>query len=63
MKKFYGYKNILPLHSKIEGQILSIDLSEYYLRDVDEILGILASGIFSEFNFKSFRYVGFICDF
>jgi len=30
---------------KLEGQTLSIDLSEYYLKDVDKILGILASGI------------------
>jgi hypothetical protein len=34
---------------KLEGQILSIDLSEYYLKDVNKILGILASGI-SETN-------------
>jgi hypothetical protein len=33
---------------KLEGQILSIDLSEYYLKDVNKILGILASGIFPE---------------
>jgi len=31
---------------KLEGQILTIDLSEYYLKDVNKILGILASGIF-----------------
>ncbi|MEQ9354387.1 MAG: hypothetical protein RIG63_15815 [Coleofasciculus chthonoplastes F3-SA18-01] len=30
---------------KLDGQTLSIDLSEYYLKDVDKILGILASGI------------------
>jgi hypothetical protein len=30
---------------KLEQQILSIDLSEYYLKDVDKILGILASSI------------------
>lgn len=30
---------------KLEGQTLSIDLSEYYLKDVNKILGILASGI------------------
>lgn len=30
---------------KLEGQTLSIDLSEYHLKDVDKILGILASGI------------------
>lgn len=30
---------------KLEGQILSIDLSEYYLKDVNQILGILASSI------------------
>ncbi|MBW4511668.1 MAG: hypothetical protein KME64_34975 [Scytonematopsis contorta HA4267-MV1] len=30
---------------KLEEQILSIDLSEYYLKDVNKILGILASGI------------------
>ncbi|MDF5712519.1 MAG: hypothetical protein PUP93_01210 [Rhizonema sp. NSF051] len=33
---------------KLEGQTLSIDLSEYYLKDVNKILGILASGIFQE---------------
>ncbi|MBD2435492.1 hypothetical protein [Nostoc sp. FACHB-110] len=33
---------------KLEGQILSIDLSEYYLKDVNKILGILASGIMTE---------------
>ncbi len=33
---------------KLEGQILTIDLSEYYLKDVNKILGILASGIFLE---------------
>ncbi|AUT00582.1 hypothetical protein CLI64_09370 [Nostoc sp. CENA543] len=32
---------------KLEGQVLTIDLSEYYLKDVNKILGILASGIFS----------------
>ncbi|MEC4814823.1 MAG: hypothetical protein SAK29_16305 [Scytonema sp. PMC 1069.18] len=30
---------------KLKGQTLSIDLSEYYLKDVNKILGILASGI------------------
>ncbi|MCL1463358.1 hypothetical protein [Argonema galeatum] len=30
---------------KLERQTLSIDLSEYYLKDVNKILGILASGI------------------
>ena len=30
---------------KLEKQTLSIDLSEYYLNDVNTILGILASGI------------------
>jgi len=29
----------------LQGQILSIDLSEYYLKDVNQILGILASAI------------------
>jgi len=33
---------------KLEGQTLSIDLSEYYLKDVNKILGILASGISEE---------------
>ncbi len=31
---------------KLQGQTLSIDLSEYYLKDVNKILGILARGIF-----------------
>jgi hypothetical protein len=30
---------------KLEQQTLSIDLTEYYLKDLDRILGILASGI------------------
>lgn len=30
---------------QLENQILRIDITEYYLRDVDKILGILASGI------------------
>jgi hypothetical protein len=33
---------------KLEAQTLSIDLSEYYLKDVNKILGILASGISQE---------------
>ncbi|MDF5725493.1 MAG: hypothetical protein PUP91_34595 [Rhizonema sp. PD37] len=33
---------------KLEGQTLSIDLSEYYLKDVNKILGILAIGIYQE---------------
>ncbi len=33
---------------KLEKQTLSIDLSEYYLKDVNKILGILASGISQE---------------
>ncbi len=33
---------------KLVGQTLSIDLSEYYLKDVNKILGILANGIFPE---------------
>jgi hypothetical protein len=30
---------------KLEDQVIKIDLSEYYLRDVNKILGILASSI------------------
>jgi hypothetical protein len=30
---------------KLEGKIVSIDLQEYYLKDVNQILGILASSI------------------
>ncbi len=30
---------------KLDGKIIEIDLSEYYLKDVNKILGILASGI------------------
>ncbi|MEH1970436.1 hypothetical protein [Nostoc sp.] len=33
---------------KLEEQTLTIDLSEYYLKDVNKILGILASGISQE---------------
>ena len=34
---------------KLEGQIINIDLGEYYINDINKILGILASGINSEF--------------
>jgi hypothetical protein len=30
---------------KLDGKVIEIDLSEYYLKDVNKILGILASGI------------------
>ena len=30
---------------KLIGKVVEIDLSEYYLTDVNKILGILASGI------------------
>ncbi len=30
---------------KLDGQAVQIDLSEYYLKDVNKILGILASGV------------------
>jgi hypothetical protein len=30
---------------KLEGEVIYIDLSEYYLKDVNKILGILASGL------------------
>ncbi|MEH2273406.1 MAG: hypothetical protein V7K40_00890 [Nostoc sp.] len=33
---------------KLQQQTLTIDLSEYYLKDVNKILGILASGISQE---------------
>ncbi|MEH2447056.1 MAG: hypothetical protein V7K18_15015 [Nostoc sp.] len=33
---------------KLQQQTLTIDLSEYYLKDVNKILGILASGITQE---------------
>ncbi|MBN3926537.1 MAG: hypothetical protein HWQ37_26210, partial [Nostoc sp. NMS4] len=33
---------------KLEAQTLTIDLSEYYLKDVNKILGILASGVYQE---------------
>ncbi len=33
---------------KLEAQTLTIDLSEYYLKDVNKVLGILASSIFKE---------------
>ncbi len=32
---------------KLEENVINIDLSEYYLRDIDKILGILAMGISS----------------
>ena len=33
---------------KLVGSVIYIDLTEYYLKDVDKILGILASGIISQ---------------
>ncbi len=33
---------------KLEGSVIHIDLTEYYLKDVNKILGILASGIISQ---------------
>lgn len=33
---------------KLEGNVINIDLSEYYLRDIEKILGILAMGISSK---------------
>jgi hypothetical protein len=30
---------------KLEGQVIEIDLNEYYLSDVNKILGILASAV------------------
>jgi hypothetical protein len=30
---------------KLEGKVVEIDLVEYYLTDVNKILGILASGV------------------
>jgi hypothetical protein len=30
---------------KLEGKVVEIDLVEYYLTDVNKILGILASGL------------------
>lgn len=32
---------------KLEGSVINIDLTEYYLKDVNKLLGILASGIVS----------------
>ena len=32
---------------KLEGSVISIDLTEYYLKDVNKILGILAMGVVS----------------
>jgi hypothetical protein len=32
---------------KLEGSVINIDLTEYYLKDVNKILGVLASGIVS----------------
>jgi hypothetical protein len=33
---------------KLDGSIISIDLTEYYLKDVNKILGILAMGLVSQ---------------
>jgi hypothetical protein len=33
---------------KLEGSVISIDLTEYYLKDVNKILGILAMGAVSQ---------------
>jgi hypothetical protein len=33
---------------KLEGSVIRIDLTEYYLKDVNKILGILAMGAVSQ---------------
>ncbi len=33
---------------KLDGSVISIDLTEYYLKDVNKILGILAMGLVSQ---------------
>ncbi|MHC5594973.1 MAG: hypothetical protein ACYTXC_03225 [Nostoc sp.] len=47
IKKIYGAVTTGSIWQflKLEEQRLTIDLSEYYLKDVNKILGILASGI------------------
>lgn len=50
IKKIYGAVTTGSIWQflKLEERILTIDLSEYYLKDVNKILGILASGISQE---------------
>lgn len=47
IKTIYGAVTIGTIWQflKLEGQLVSIDLSEYYIRDIKKILGILSSAI------------------
>ena len=47
IKTIYGAVTIGTIWQflKLEGQLVSIDLSEYYIRDINKILGILSSAI------------------
>ena len=47
IKTIYGAVTIGTIWQflKLEGKIISIDLSEYYIKDVKKILGILSSAI------------------
>ena len=47
IKTIYGAVTIGTIWQflKLEGQLVSIDLSEYYIRDLKKILGILSSAI------------------
>ena len=47
IKTIYGAVTIGTIWQflKLEKQVISIDLSEYYIKDVKKILGILSSAI------------------
>ncbi len=47
VKSIYGVITIGTIWQflKLEGKVISIDLSEYYIKDIKKILGILVSAI------------------
>lgn len=47
IKKIYGVITIGTIWQflKLEGKVISIDLSEYYIKDINKILGILVNAI------------------
>ncbi|MGL5060835.1 MAG: hypothetical protein ACRC62_12735 [Microcoleus sp.] len=50
IKKIYGVVTIGTIWQflKLENRVISIDLSEYYIKDINKILGILVSAIRQE---------------
>jgi hypothetical protein len=47
IKRIYGAVTIGTIWQfmRLEGQTVAVDLKEYYIRDLDQILGILLSAI------------------